>query len=629
MSLFSELKRRNVFRVGLAYLVSAWIIAQVASLVLSSFKAPDWVIQALLLLLGLGFIVALVISWAYELTPDGLKRDADVTADASMANQTAKKLNYITIVAAVAVLGLFIYQQMSPSTTVANDATLITQGTDTNAVIDSTKSQTIENSIAVLPFVDMSQAGDQEYFADGISEEILNVIVRIPTLKVAGRTSSFSFKGKNEDLRVIGESLGVNHILEGSVRRSNMTLRITAQLIRSEDGFHLWSETYDREIADIFDIQDEIAQKVADQLVISMGLELKTKEHNRTTDLVVYEDYLQAKQLFVKRGRENLDKALALVDHAITRDPNYAPAWTLKAIILGVYGAYVDYEEALENFIKWDSESKYAAEKALELDPNSAEAYLVLGNVYFNSFDFIQAFQNYNRAIELAPDNPIILDALAQNFLDVGYFEKSKTMAEKAVGIDPLVAMYRNSLGRANRHLGFDAEANKNFEKSIALDPSLGFGYNNLLYYYFTPETSTQFQAVEARRSAQKIGRNNSGLLQTFTLIQNNGALENRTSVQRLREETDSEDIKWFLSNYLGDTDSVIELLEPGWSQKPRLGLNHYPFGTTTGLFSNARWKEQVRKDGMLALWQTNGFPAHCKPIDKDDFECDEPKRSK
>jgi adenylate cyclase len=629
MSLFSELTRRNVFRVGIAYLVSAWIIAQVTDLVLSSFKAPDWVMQALLLLLGLGFIVAVVISWAYELTPDGLKRDADVSADASIANQTTKKLNYITLVSAVAVLCLFTYQQMHPPTMVTHDATLITQIADTKASIDSTKSNAIENSIAVLPFVDMSKEGDQEYFADGISEEILNVIVRIPTLQVAGRTSSFSFKGKNEDLRDIGESLGVNHILEGSVRRSNTTLRITAQLIRSEDGFHLWSETYDREIADIFDIQDEIAQKVADQLVISMGLELKTQTPNRTADLVVYEDYLKAKQLYVKRGRENLDKALALVNEATTRDPEYAPAWTLKAYILGVYAEYVSEAEALKNSSKWDAEAMYASEKALALDPNSAEAFATLATGYFNSFDFIQAFENFNRAVELAPDNPIILDTMAQKALDVGYFEKAKTLSEKAVSIEPLVAIYRNTLGRVNNRLGFDAESIKNFEKSIALDPTLPFAYKNLLSYYFTPETSKQFQAVEARGAAQKIEYDGWGIFQASTLMQNNRALENRAAVQRLREQTDSEMIKWFLSGYLRDTDTIIELQEDFWSQKPRLSLNHYfhTFRITAGLFSNARWKEQVRKDGVLALWQANGFPDHCKPMGKDDFECADPKR--
>jgi tetratricopeptide (TPR) repeat protein len=388
---------------------------------------------------------------------------------------------------------------------------------------------------------------------------------------VAGRTSSFSFKGKNEDLRVIGESLGVNHILEGSVRRSNTTLRITAQLIRSKDGFHLWSETYDHQIADIFDIQDEIAQKVADQLVISMGLELKTTDQNRTADLVVYEDYLKAKQLFIKRGRENLDRALALVNEATTRDPEYTPAWTLKAYILEVYAAYVSNAEERENINKWEAESKYAAEKALALDPNSAEVYGTLANAYFNAFDFIQAFENYNRAIELAPDNPITLDNMAQNALDVDYFEKAKKLSEKAVSIDPLVAIYRNNLGRANVFLGFDAEAIKNFEKSIELDPTLPFAYNNLSAYYFRLGFSQQFLEIEARRSAQ--GISSSRFFRVVTLLQNNQALDNKVAVLRLRDGTDKDMIKWSLSGYLEDTDSIIELQEYVWSRKPRFSL--------------------------------------------------------
>jgi tetratricopeptide (TPR) repeat protein len=345
---------------------------------------------------------------------------------------------------------------------------------------------------------------------------------------------------------------------------------------------------------------------------------------------VVYEDYLKAKQLFVKRGRENLDEALALVNDATNRDPSYAPAWTLKAMILGVYNGYVDDEEARKSTSKWYAEAKHAAEKALALDPNSAEAYATFAKGYFNSFNFIKAFENYNRAIELAPDNPIILDTMAQSALDVGYFEKAKNLSEKAVAIDPLVAMYRNNLGRANVFLGFDAKAIKNFEKSIALDPSLPVGYNNLSAYYFTPETSEQFIEIEARRLPQ--GFDNSDydqiFLQTITLLQDNQALEDTNAVLSLREQTDDKLVKFFLSVYLRDTDSIIKLQEYFWSQQPRLSLDHYPFNITVGLYSSVRWKQQVRQDGVLALWQTNGFPAHCKPIGKDDFECDYPKRS-
>jgi TolB-like protein/Tfp pilus assembly protein PilF len=626
MRLFTELKRRNVFRAGLAYLVSAWIFAQVADLVLSSFKAPDWAMQVLLLFLGLGFIGVVIFSWAYELTPEGIKRDADVSADDSIADRTAKKLNYITIVAASIVVVLFIYQQISPSNIKSNDNALSATNSAPVTTTDTNESRKKTNSIAVLPFADMSRERDQEYFADGISEEILNVIVRIPNLQVAGRTSSFSFKGKNEDLRMIGESLGVDHILEGSVRRSANTLRITAQLIRSADGFHLWSETYDREIADIFDIQDEIAQKVAEQLVISMGLQVKTKAQNRTADLVVYEDYLKAKQLFEKRGRENLDKALELLNEASTRDPNYAPAWTLKALIYTVYGAYVEGEERWENNDKWNAESKDAAQKALALDPSAAEAYIALASVFFKSYDFIQAFENYNRALELAPDNPIILDNMAQNAFEVGYFQKAKTLSEKAVSIDPLVAIYRNTLANINYALGFDAKAFQNYEKSIELDPTLPFPYDNLENIYFRYETSEQFQAVLLRR--REAGVNERAFMaEMFRFIQENGGLESKDTLRRLMVEADSNRVKYFLSGYLRDADYMVQALDVYWSGESRNFMLHNPFKMAE-LMSQDRWREQLRKDGVLALWQANGFPEHCKPVGQDDFECVDPRRS-
>lgn len=626
MSLFDELKQRNVFRVGVAYLVSAWVIAQIAELVLGSIKAPDWVMQALLLVLGLGFIVALIISWAYELTPEGIKKEKDVVRDDSVTNIAAKKLNYITLAAAIAVVGLIGWQQMNPPTQQSNEISLTegdSVGVNENASLkqhDVAKPE--EKSIAVLPFVDMSQAGDQEYFADGIAEEILNVLVRIPALKVAGRTSSFSFKGKNQDLRVIGNNLGVNHILEGSVRRSNTKLRITAQLVRSEDGFHLWSETYDREIADIFDIQDEIAQQVADQLVISMGLEVTTTEQNRTADLVVYEDYLKARQLFLKRGRENLDNALKLVNEATTRDPAYAPAWTLKASIYYIYGAYVSKEEERANKKEWIALSKTAAERALALDTQSAEAYVALGSAYFNDFDFIPAVENYERALSISPDDPVVLDSIAQNYLPMGYFVKARQLAEKAISIDPLVAIYRNTLGIANVLLNENEKAVESFEKSLELDPTLKFPYDNLRWLYFNPENLDQFRSISDRRLKNGVPKNpmfEVGL----ALIDNGSLLADKAELQTLARETTSWATKFLLSTYLNDADFLVEIMEVSLWKAEQTGVPHlFLSWQRPVLYAKKRWKEQVRKEGVLALWQAKGFPAHCRALEGDDFEC-------
>ena len=625
MSFLDELKKRNVFRVGVAYLVSAWVVAQVASLVFDSIKTPDWVMQSLLLLLGLGFIAALIIAWAYELTPEGIKKEKDIVRDESVTNITARKLNYITLAATVAVVILIGWQQLNPQTQ-QEGAVPVPEpvSVDANERSSSTENDSKileEQSIAVLPFVDMSQAGDQEYFADGIAEEILNVLVRIPELKVAGRTSSFSFKGKNEDLRVIGNSLGVNHILEGSVRRSNARLRITAQLIRSDDGFHLWSETYDREIADIFDIQDEIARQVADQLVISLGLTVRTKEQNRTADLAVYEDYLKARKLVLQRGRDNLDRALELLNEATSADPNYAPAWTLKAYIYSIYESYVSREERQANRNEWNAARKAAAERALSLDPEAAEAYAVLGSAYFDDFDFVPAIENYERALALSPDNPVVLDHVAQNYLDVGYFEKARQLSEKAVSIDPLVAIYRNTLGLAYVFLGEDRKGIESFEKSIELDPLLRFPYDNLQWLFFGPDNLDRFRSVNDLRISN--GAGTSGVQEGIALADDPGLLADRDALEALARESGSGVKRWLATAYLEDADLLVNnLVESFWPGERSRGPGLFLAWQRAVIYADERWKEQVRKDGVLALWQAKGFPAHCRPVGQDDFEC-------
>jgi TolB-like protein/Tfp pilus assembly protein PilF len=575
----------------------------------------------------LGFIPTIFFSWAFEITPEGIKKEKDVARDESITNLTAKKLDMVTIgllVVAIALFGLDRFSpREAPSPNSVIPATAGAQSEDTNKDSRLRGEDGIEKekSIAVLPFADMSQAGDQEYFADGISEEILNVLVRIPQLKVAGRTSSFSFKGKNEDLRVIGASLGVNHVLEGSVRRSNNKLRITAQLIRSDDGYHLWSETYDREMTDIFDIQDEIAQQVVDQLVISLGLEVKTSEQNRTADLVVYEDYLKAKQLFLQRGRKNLDRALELVNEATTRDPNYAPAWTLKAYIYGVYKSYVSDEERRANSIEWHELGKAAAQRAITLNPKSGEAFAALALFHFYDYDFIPAFENFERALAMSPDNPVVLDIIAQNYLDIGYFEKSKKLAEKAIAIDPLVAMYRNTLGWASIMLGQQAEAVINLEKSIELDPSLPFPYNNMQLQYFNPQDLDKLRELIHRRSANGVPYD----LDTEKLSElanNESLLADKNSLRRFALESNDDFVNYIVSIYFQDVELSVKTVEKyQWSAEHRSDL--YLFDSTLPrMYSNKRWKEQIRKDGVLALWQAKGFPAHCKAVGEDDFEC-------
>ena len=637
MSLFNELKRRNVFRVTAAYIVIAWLLIQVLELAADSFEAPLWVMKMLITVIVIGFVPTVLFSWAFELTPEGIKKDSEVDKANSDIAHTAKKLDYMTLVAAFGVAGMFVWQQLNPpvhsvptnavnQTATVNEVASSLNESDTEEVASRAISKSNnEKSIAVLPFVNMSSDAEQEYFADGISEEILNVLVRIPKLKVAGRTSSFSFKGKNQDLRVIGDALGVNHILEGSVRRSGTRLRITAQLIRSEDGFHLWSETYDRELEDIFDIQDEISQQVAEQLAISLGLNNKTNDQNRTDDLLVYENYLKANQLYLQRGKENLDSALLLLNEATTRDPNFAPAWTSLAFVYGVYAAYVTAEEASAKTAEWNALGRKAAQQALTLDPNSGEAYASLGTFLSYDFDFIKSFEQFDRALELSPDNPIVLDKVAQASLTVGYFQQVQALSERAIALDPLVAMYRNIQGVAQDFLGDYKKAIANYEKSIELNPTLPFAYYNLRLLYNNPSDIEKI--IPLIRQALKHGAYTDETRalppELLEFIANKPLLSDKKAVQKRMKNTNGFRRKYFLINYLKDSDALVELLEKNsWTEPDRTDINIFHRGFSD-LYSNKGWKKQVKKDGVLALWQSRGFPENCKAIGDDDFECE------
>ncbi len=262
MSIFAELKRRNVVRVSVLYGLAAWLILQVADVLVPALGLPDWVMRFVALLLILGFPLVFIFSWVYELTPEGLKKQHEVDLNQSITHETGRKINYLIGALAVLAIAVVVLERFVPRT--APDAAAT--GAAPVAAPAQAPVQAASPSIAVLPFADMSAGKDQEYFADGLSEELLNLLAKLPELRVIGRTSSFQFKGRNEDLRVIGEKLNVAHILEGSVRKSGEKVRITAQLIKATDGSHLWSETYDRTLDDIFVVQDEIAGEVVKAL---------------------------------------------------------------------------------------------------------------------------------------------------------------------------------------------------------------------------------------------------------------------------------------------------------------------------------------------------------------------------
>jgi len=432
MSFFDELKRRNVFRVGVAYVIVAWLLAQVADLMLDNFGAPGWVIKSVLTLLIIGFPLAIFYAWAFELTPEGIKPQREVEREQSITAQTGRKLDRTIIVVLVLALGYFAWDKFMGSGSMTVEPT--GQGTDPTAAAIEPGPQ--EKSIAVLPFVNMSSDPEQEFFSDGISEEILNALAKVKDLKVAGRTSSFAFKGQNQDLRLIGEALGVNHVLEGSVRKAGDKVRITAQLIQVSDGFHLWSDTYDRELTDIFAIQDEIATAILGQLKAAL-LDEQSIASTRT-DTLAYELYLLAKQKMRERAQDSLENAAALLDQALKKDDRFAEAYAYRAIT-NVLLSDENYGDIPNEAAREDA--KLWIDRALELNSGLADGWAALGLYWSNARldrDKARSVQPLRRALEI---NPNLVDAnnwLQNQLSRQGELEEVTVILERMFEIDPL-----------------------------------------------------------------------------------------------------------------------------------------------------------------------------------------------
>jgi TolB-like protein/tetratricopeptide (TPR) repeat protein len=432
MSFFNELKRRNVIKVAIAYTVASWLSLQMVDLVLENINAPDWIMQVFMLGLAVGLPIAIIIAWAFELTPEGIKLEKNVDRTQSISQHTGHQLNRgIIMILSMAVVLLLTDRFRDEIFGESEPDAVNTESTDTT--IDEPDIVELEKSIAVLPFVNMSSDPEQEYFADGISEEILNSLAKVSELKVAGRTSSFAFKGKNEDLLEIGKVLRVNHILEGSVRKSGNRVRITAQLIKVEDGFHMWSETYDRELNDIFVIQDEISAAILVQLKTQLlGEQLVTTK----TDTRAYELYLLAKQRIYERNKASLEMAVKLLDEATGIDAAYAPAYAQSGIAYLLlsernYGT-LPHTSAGEN-------AKRGLDIALQLDPQNAEALAGMG-LYFTNYelDHQKAIAVLQQAVAI---NPNLVNAnlwLAQESGNAGDIRGELLLLEQSFNRDPL-----------------------------------------------------------------------------------------------------------------------------------------------------------------------------------------------
>ncbi|NNE06697.1 MAG: hypothetical protein HKN15_13330, partial [Xanthomonadales bacterium] len=427
------------------------------------------------LLATLGFVAAVIVAWAYEVTPEGIKREKDVTRDESITNQTAHKLDRLTIALVIVGIAVVAADRLIPEEGVPGSEPFSQQTADkTDEPKEATGTRASpdpapEKSVAVLPFVNMSSDPEQEFFSDGISEEILNVLTRIPNLKVAARTSSFQFKGQNLDVDEIAMKLNVNHILEGSVRKAGNQLRITAQLIKAESGFHLWSETFDRELKDVFAIQDEIANAIAVELRSRLAGEALPA--SATVDLAAYDLYLRARGLVATRDQAGLFQAIDLLQQAIAIEPDYASAMGTLAkayMVLPWFSTQVATGESRENARTW-------AERALAIEPNNPDALAALAIVTSESdMNPEAALELVRRAVEANPG-----DIAANNFygdlaLRTGDLETALIYESKAVELDPLSAVHLTDLGNLYALKHDFTRVLEMAERALELNPGFG-----------------------------------------------------------------------------------------------------------------------------------------------------------
>jgi len=560
-SFFAELKRRNVVRVAALYLLAAWLILQIADVLFGMLDVPEWSGRLVIGLLVLGFPLALIFSWVYELTPQGLKRQQEVDRQQSVVHETGRKLNIaIGVLASIAILGM-VADRLIPRSTGPTSAVPAAASPEAAAPAASAPATALP-SVAVLPFADMSQERDQEYFADGLSEELLNLLARIDGLRVIARTSSFQFKGRSEDVRLIAEQLGVANILEGSVRKAGETLRVSAQLIRASDGSNLWSGTYDRELDDVFAVQDDIAAAVVEVLrlkLLSGSDPVRAVRH----DTGAYNLYLQGRFYLDGRSRESLDKAEAFFRSATERDPDFALAW------VGLSTAY-QYQAGTTGQIPVDEgyrAARQAAERALALDPELALAHAAVGLIHASyDWDWAAADERMRRAYALAPTDAEILGRFAAQDLTMGRFEQAIERFQQAIDRDPLRAPLRFNLSLVLIAAGRYGEAEAVARQALELAPTGAPGYAWQVGFSLL----MQGEYAEAERFAAKETSAQWKAYGTALLSFAQGKPEADADLQRLIDEMSSDGPYQIAEVYAyrDEPDQAFEWLERAYRQR-------------------------------------------------------------
>ena len=625
MSLWNELRRRNVFRVALFYIVAAWVVIQVAETLLPVFDVPDTAIRIIVLILVLGFVPALVFAWAFELTPDGIKRDSQARVDPETKRQTANKLNLATLIAALLAIALLVVDRLVPQR--APDIAPVTVSTPDHAPAAGTPSQESgpdPSTIAVLPFADLSPDRDQEYFSDGIAEEILNVLSRIESLNVTSRTSAFAFKSQSElSIRDIAAELQVRHVLEGSVRKAADTIRITAQLIDARSDQHLWSDTYDRQLTaeNVFAIQDEIAQAITDALAEQLGVALEpgAVASGGTDDIDAYEAFLAGRELFINRNYENLPRAIELLEAAVESDPGFARAhgWLSMAYVVSPSWGFTQRS--------FKELAREASDRALALDPDNVAALTSAAFLAreYPVHDYARSIELYEKAVSIDPQFTTALVWLAQSWRNLGFFDEADRTVERCLEADPdypiCVYTYAEIASLQGRYETSIERLEKIFETAHqeAYPQFLGTVAENgdemLLY-------------LMLRELADMVGPGSRWMVADLKHALSDEEYDRAAALDRLESRIRSE---------LGPGEAMPDAYTrtaytlafraydrvPSETESEATGwwwFRGYP-----GLDASPARREAMIERGLLAYWREHGFPPQCRPLQEADFECD------
>jgi len=616
MNLFNELKRRNVFKVGVAYMVASWLLLQVVDLVLENINAPDWIMQVFMLGLAVGLPIAIIIAWAFELTPDGIKLEKNVDRSKSINRHTGHQLNRGIIMILSMAIVLLLTDRFRDEI-FGEPETAAPQTENTNETAGDPGASNTKKTIAVLPFRDMSAAQDQAYFGEGIAEELLNALVKLEELHVASRTSTFSLVDEDLDIPGIAQRLGVDHILEGSIRTSGQQVRVTAQLIEVSKDVHLWSETYDGSLDDIFKIQDEITSQITDALKIQLGEQsLAPTSELLTGNAEAYQLYLQGRHLWRQRSAATLKESIRLFKEAVVLDPEFHRAWSNLGL------AYINLSDYDRSFSRNEAFAKglESADHALQIHPKSAEALIIKANVTAESrCDISTAVRLYEKAIAFNPEDPTAQHWYAILLQVAGRTSLALEHIQIARRIDPLISAVISIEADIYKTMGEYDQANELYRMASRLGIYGGSLYPVGINYLSAGEIEKGTALVKDGWGGEDpaMAASRELFLQALSDPDKQGAFEKHLGkANESQPFTIADNIELLSilgSPYVFEYSSELEcpVLSPAiWGESFREQRK------TPGFF------ELMKRAGMVDYWREFGWPDDCASLDQSLAEC-------